>query len=122
MAKKETPAEAYCRQHGIEPGSFQQSETHARLYGEGDKPGLIEQWQDQAAQAKASINMISNPSLADYVNIPTRIYPEDISQKTDPHSQMKDYDHSLEKSRWKDLGGQGGSGDGIEMGDVDDIF
>jgi hypothetical protein len=66
--------------------------------------------------------MISNPSLADYVNIPTRISPEDISQKTDPHSQMKDYDHSLEKSRWKDLGGQGGSGDGIEMGDVDDIF
>ncbi len=42
-------------------------------------------------------------SISDYVNIPTQMKKDVIEQKTTPHDNFKNYDHSLEMNRLTQL-------------------
>lgn len=49
----------------------------------------------------------------------TRLKPGELDEKTAPHSSFVNYDHSLEKNRWKGNSRSSSTGeDGIEMGDL----
>ena len=54
------------------------------------------------------------PSIADVINAPTKITPNSLNDKAQPHPNFKNYDHSLEKIRGK----FNGQDDLIEMGNL----
>lgn len=111
MDKKETVLEAFCRQNGIVPGSFEQSEEHAKLYGEENKVGEIEKLEDAKARAEAAKNMFNPKPLSELIDIPSQIKSSDLNQKTEVSPQFKDYDHNLEDERWRKIGGKDSEAD-----------
>ena len=122
MDNKETMLEAFLRQTGMEPGSFEQSEEHGKLYGEaiGDRKGeghIAKIEQDKMFYEQAGKMYMDKP-ISNYVEIPSQINSEDLNQKTQVSPQFKDYDHSLEKNRWKEIGGSD-TDDGIIMEEMD---
>ena len=121
MDKKETVLEAFLRQNDMDPDSFEQSEEHGRLYGEGLDEGSDARDAKDKYVTELAAGMDEGSNISASLDIPTQINSKDLNQKTESHPNMDGYDHSLEKKRWDKLGGKSKDG-GIEMGDVDDLF
>jgi len=49
--------------------------------------------------ANAMTEMTKTQEVKKYMEIPSKIKPEDINQKTEAHPKLKSYDHSLEAVR-----------------------
>lgn len=62
---------------------------------------------------KALMELYRSQDVKDYMEIPSE-NPK-LNEKTVSHEQMTSYDHSLEKNRWKMIGGKDTDDDGIEI-------
>lgn len=109
--KKETMLEAFLRQSKIDPNSFEQSEEHEELYGEGRNEGTVEKAETQRLRSQAGANMFNPKPISAIVDIPTQLNSEELNQKTESSKQFKNYDHSLEEVRWRKIGGLDCEGD-----------
>lgn len=114
IPKKESVLEAFLRQSKIDPNSYDQSEEYEKILEEEEKRQAMMRYTQQTKGA------FSYKSISDKVNIPTQIKSSDLNQKTEPSSQFKDYDHSLEEDRWNKIGGKSSEegDDGIIMEDI----
>jgi len=103
----------FLEQSGIDPTSPNQSAEHERKLKEkerqADRDLLMKHWMERTG------GVMESPSLGKHINIPTQIKSGDLDQVTEPHPQFAKYDHSLEKARWREIGG---AFDPIEMGDL----
>ena len=106
---------AFLEQSGIDPTSHTQTETHEKALIKQEKTDDIKaQMQIREDRIKQK-STIGDP-LSNHIDIPTQINSEDLNETPESHPQFAKYDHSLEKARWRDIGG---AYDPIEMGDLD---
>lgn len=103
--KKETALEAFLRQTKIDPNSYNQTEEYEKILEEEGKRQAMMRYMDQTKGA------FSYRPISDKVDIPTKLTEEDINQSTETSEQMNNYDHSLEKDRWRKIGGLDCEGD-----------
>ena len=123
--QKETMSDAFFRQSGIKPGSPEQSQEHAELYGEVGKPGKLELVQQQERLSEAARRMNApKKSLVEQLNLPTNLpyatdvdmYAELNKSEAETITEMKK-EYNGTQDRWKMIGGQGGKGGDIIMED-----
>jgi len=83
---KETMLEAFLRQTGIDPCSFEQTEEY-------------EEMQNQEEQ-EVTVILNNDVRISEHIEIPTKLSDNQLDNKTIAHDNFKHYDHSLEMDRW----------------------
>lgn len=94
---------------------LKQTKINDSLADKRDQEALMESYRKVDAAMRI---MGRSQSIHNYVRVPTRGV-DNTTPKVERHPQFKDYDHSLERSRWNSLGGKGSNSDGINMEPVE---
>lgn len=119
--------QSFCEQHGIKPESFEQSETHGKIYGEEGRTGYIDKAQQKEKLNKA-LKIMNSPkdSMINQLNIPTQLpiaqdimneeFDKALNSKEENMIEDMKKEYNGTQSRWKMIGGKGGE-ESIQMED-----
>ena len=71
-------------------------------------------------EQQAILQLSRSQKISEYMQIQSNVKESDINQKTQPHEQFKNYDHSLEKVRIKFKSKE--NSEDCEIGDVEEMM